>query len=73
MIVCSSPVEWAVCGESIQITSMNGEGYRIMINHPDIAKSMSEILSLLFKYIKLSPDYENVVKESKFDVIKNKD
>ncbi len=44
-----------------------------MINHPDIAKSMSEILSLLFKYIKLSPDYENVVKESKFDVIKNKD
>lgn len=67
----NSPVEWAVCGDKIQITTMDGEGYGVMIDHPEIAKSMQEILSLLFKYIKQNPDYDQIVKESKFDVISN--
>lgn len=64
-----SPVEWAVSGDVVQAILLSEQGYGISIEHPVIAESFREILKLLHHYIKLRPDYEQVLKESKFDMI----
>ncbi len=56
----TAPVEWAVSGNQVQAVCMNGEGYGISIDHPEIAESMRQILQLLFDYIKNSPGYEKL-------------
>lgn len=61
----TAPVEWAVIGDTVQAICMNGEGSGVSIKHPEIAESFQQILKLLFKYIKTSPDYEKMPKLAK--------
>ena len=63
-----SPVEWVVSGDQVQAILLNNEGYGITIDHPEIAESFREILKLLFKYIKSSPDYNKLPKLAKVDI-----
>lgn len=63
----TSKVEWAVSGSKVHAILMEGDGYGLEIEHPEIAKSFMEILSLLHKYIKQRPDYDRVLKQSKYD------
>ena len=60
-----SPVEWAVSGNTVQAILMKDEGYGLSINNPEISESFREILKLLFKYIKSSPDYDKLPKLAK--------
>lgn len=59
------PVEWAVSGDEVQAIVLKGEGYGISIDHPEIAESFRQIIQLLHKYIRRSPDYEKLPKVTK--------
>lgn len=53
----TAKVEWVVSGDQVQAICLDKEGYGITIDHPEIAKSMQQILQLLQKNIKQNPDY----------------
>lgn len=61
----TSPVEWAVSGNSVQAILLKNEGYGVSIEHPEIAESFRQILQLLFKYIHASPGYYELPKIAK--------
>jgi len=67
----TSPVEWAVTGNKLHAILFQGEGYGVSIDHPEIAESFRQILVLLHKYVKISPQYSDVVVESKYDRLPN--
>lgn len=61
-----SPVEWAVYGNKLAVTSLGGEVMGIIIESPQIAKSFREILALLDKNIRAQPSYQHMPKKLRY-------
>jgi hypothetical protein len=59
----TSPVEWVVTGDLVQIISFKGDGAGISIKNPEIAESFRQLLKLFSEYIKKDPEY---IKNPKF-------
>jgi predicted transcriptional regulator len=60
--IYTAPVEWAVSGNQVQAILLDGEGYGISIDHPEIAESFRQLLQLCFSAIQKDPDYQKLPK-----------
>jgi sugar-specific transcriptional regulator TrmB len=58
----TAPVEWVVSGNQVQAIVLDGEGYGVSINHPEVAESFKQIMQLLFDVIRKDPDYHKLPK-----------
>jgi sugar-specific transcriptional regulator TrmB len=58
----TAAVEWVVSGDQVQAIVLEGEGYGISIDHPEIAESFRQVLKLLYSQIKTNPEYKKLPK-----------
>lgn len=54
----SAPVEWAVYGDKVAITSFGNEAIGMIIDSPQIAESVRQLFKLLDEGLKRRPDYK---------------
>lgn len=65
----TAPVEWAVYGDKVSITSFDKEVMGLIIESPQIANSFRQLFKLMDDGLKRQPDYNELPKKLKFTAI----